>query len=145
MVPEQERIEKIIQEHHAQDYIRLKGHVNLQDVYRHYQLFVAASQSEGFGLTLMEAVGSGLGMIGFDVNYGSPTFIKDARNGYLIPINLDRESINDVTDHMATKIIQYFENGPSHPHDLSYEIAEEFKTTHIVEKWEQLIKEVLHD
>ena len=30
----------------------------------------------------------GLGMIGFDVNYGSPTFIKDARNGYLIPINL---------------------------------------------------------
>lgn len=86
--PEQERIEKIIQEHHAQDYIRLKGHVNLQDVYRHYQLFVAASQSEGFGLTLMEAVGSGLGMIGFDVNYGSPTFIKDARNGYLIPINL---------------------------------------------------------
>ena len=143
--PEQERIEKIIQEHHAQDYIRLKGHVNLQDVYRHYQLFVAASQSEGFGLTLMEAVGSGLGMIGFDVNYGSPTFIKDARNGYLIPINLDRESINDVTDHMATKIIQYFENGPSHPHDVSYEIAEEFKTTHIVEKWEQLIKEVLHD
>ena len=52
--------------------------MNLQDVYRHYQSFVAASQSEGFGLTLMEAVGSGLGMIGFDVNYGSPTFIKDA-------------------------------------------------------------------
>ena len=95
--------------------------------------------------SVWEAVGSGLGMIGFDVNYGSPTFIKDARNGYLIPINLDRESINDVTDHMATKIIQYFENGPSHPHDVSYEIAEEFKTTHIVEKWEQLIKEVLHD
>lgn len=143
--PEQDRISKIIQEHHAQDYIHLKGHVNLQNIYRHYQLFVAASQSEGFGLTLMEAVGSGLGMIGFDVNYGSPTFIRDHQNGYLVPIHLDKENIDEVTDHLASKIVQFFENGPKLPHHVSYEIAEQFKTTHIVEKWRQLIKEVLND
>ena len=39
--------------------------------------YFSASTSEGFGLTLMEAVGSGLGMIGLNVNYGNPTFIRD--------------------------------------------------------------------
>lgn len=33
----------------------------------------------------MEAIGSGLGIIGFDVNYGNTTFIKDRYNGYRIP------------------------------------------------------------
>ena len=46
---------------------------------------MTASTSEGFGLTLMEAIGSGLPLIGFDVPYGNQTFIEDGKNGYLIP------------------------------------------------------------
>ncbi len=34
------------------------GQQKLDDVYKHYDAYVAASQSEGFGLTLMEAIGS---------------------------------------------------------------------------------------
>ena len=37
------------------------------------EVYLTASTSEGFGLTLMEAVGSGLPMIGFDVPYGNQT------------------------------------------------------------------------
>ena len=85
----------------------MKGHTNLQEIYHQYELFVSASQSEGFGLTLMEAVGSGLGMIGFDVNYGSPTFIRHNENGYLIPIDLDYETIDEVINRMADKIVQF--------------------------------------
>ena len=142
---ERNKIEKIIEEYEAQDYIRLKGHTNLQEIYHQYELFVSASQSEGFGLTLMEAVGSGLGMIGFDVNYGSPTFIRHNENGYLIPIDLDYETIDEVINRMADKIVQFFENGSKQPHEISYNIAEPFKTSHIVEHWRQLIEEVLHD
>ncbi len=37
-------------------YIRLLGHVKLDEIYNDYELFLSASTSEGFGLTLMEAV-----------------------------------------------------------------------------------------
>ena len=54
-----------IEEAGAQDYIRLKGHADLSQIYAGYELYLTASTSEGFGLTLMEAVGSGLPLIGF--------------------------------------------------------------------------------
>lgn len=142
---EREKIEKLITEHNAQDFIQLKGHAKLDDIYPKYELFVSASTSEGFGLTLMEAVGSGLGMIGFDVNYGNPTFIRDGKNGYLIPINRDKQNVDKITDNMAKKIIQYFNNGPKQAHDKSYEIATPFKTESITQKWQNLIDEVLYD
>ncbi|UDI77287.1 accessory Sec system glycosyltransferase GtfA [Staphylococcus taiwanensis] len=142
---ERAKIEQIITEHHAQDYIQLKGHVKLDDIYANYDLFMSASTSEGFGLTLMEAIGSGLGMIGFDVNYGNPTFINHGDNGYLIPIDKDNQDVEVITDHMADKIVQYFNNGPKFPHEASYKIAEPFKTEHITQKWQNLIDEVLYD
>ena len=97
---ERSRIEEIIKENEAQDYIQLKGH-KLDEIYANYDLFVSASTSEGFGLTLMEAVGSGLGMIGFDVNYGNPTFISHGENGYLIPIDKDDQDVEVITNHMV--------------------------------------------
>lgn len=140
---EKSNIENIIKENHAEDYIQLKGHVNLDDIYMNYELFVSASTSEGFGLTLMEAVGSGLGMIGFEVNYGNPTFIEEGKNGYLIPIDKDNQNIEDITDSMAKKIIQYFNKGLTRPHDMSYKIAKPYETTNITQKWQNLINEVL--
>ncbi len=142
---EQEKIKNIITKHRAEDYIQIKGHRNLRTIYQQYELFIAASQSEGFGLTLMEAVGSGLGMIGFDVNYGSPTFIRHHQNGYLIPIDFEQASTDDITTQIAHMIIRYFEDGPIRAHEVSYDIAESFKTSHIVDLWRQLIEEVLYD
>lgn len=140
---EKEKIKAIINEHNAQSYIQLKGHVNLEHIYANYELFVSASTSEGFGLTLMEAVGSGLGMIGFDVNYGNPTFIEDGKNGYLIPIDKEKMDIDSIVDHIAKKIIQYFNKGLKQPHDISYDIAKPFQTSYITQKWQTLIEEVL--
>ena len=42
-------------------------------------------------------------------------------------------------------IIRYFEDGPIRAHEVSYDIAESFKTSHIVDLWRQLIEEVLYD
>ncbi len=144
-VTEKDKIQQIISEHHAEDYIHLRGHVNLDEIYTQYELFVSASQSEGFGLTLMEAVGSGLGMIGFNVNYGNPTFISDGQNGYLLDKPTKEESIEEITDPMADKIVQYFNNGPTSPQQVSYDIATPFKTAEMINKWQNLVDEVLYD
>ncbi|PCF86167.1 accessory Sec system glycosyltransferase GtfA [Staphylococcus intermedius] len=138
---EKEQLTTLVHTNEAQDYIKLRGHVNLSEVYAQYELFLSGSTSEGFGLTLMEAVGSGLGMIGLDVNYGNPTFISDQKNGYLIPYNTVEQTIEDI----ARAIVQYFNHGPTHPHETSYAIAEPFLTTHIIDKWKNLISEVLYD
>lgn len=142
---EKTRLRKIIDTHRAQDYIRLLGHVKLDEIYSDYELFLSASTSEGFGLTLMEAVGSGLGMIGLNVNYGNPTFIRDGENGYLVPFDTDEDSVDDVVAKLAHAIVMYFNNGPQTPHDISYEVAQQFMTQDIILKWETLVQEVLHD
>ena len=52
----------------------------MKEVYQDYELYLSGSMSEGFGLTLMEAIGGGLPIIGFDVRYGNPTFIDEEEN-----------------------------------------------------------------
>lgn len=139
---EKDKIQNVIAEHQAGDYIHLKGHVNLEDVYKGYELFLSASQSEGFGLTLMEAVGSGLGMIGFDVNYGNPTFIQNGENGFLIPVNISDESINEITDRIAERIILFYKLNLKDVSKTSYKIAEPYKKQHIKQRWLDLFEEV---
>ncbi|MBN4900040.1 glycosyltransferase, partial [Staphylococcus sp. EG-SA-21] len=84
---QRQKLEELISINNANDYIRILGHAKLDEVYKNYELFLSGSTSEGFGLSLMEAIGSGLGIIGFNVNYGNPTFIRDGKNGYLIDYN----------------------------------------------------------
>lgn len=141
---EREEIVKWIEKLGAQDYINLLGHQKLDEIYVKYPLFVAASTSEGFGLTLMEAVGSGLGMIGFDVNYGNPTFINDGDNGYLIPINEKEEGREIVVERLAEAMVRFFNDGPVAPHDESYAIAEPYLIENTRQKWKALVEEVLH-
>lgn len=39
------------------------GQHDLSEVYQNYEAYIAGSTSEGFGLTLMEAVGGGLQLL----------------------------------------------------------------------------------
>ena len=84
-------------------------------------------------------------MIGFNVNYGNPTFIRNSENGYLMSENVESADEEEKINELASYIVKYFKNGPKHPESISYEIASEFLTQKIVEKWDMLIKEVLHD
>ncbi|GGB94253.1 MULTISPECIES: accessory Sec system glycosyltransferase GtfA [Staphylococcus] len=142
---QKQRINNLIHENNADNYINLHGHVNLNHLYEKYELFISGSTSEGFGLTLMEAVGSGLGLIGFNVNYGNPTFIEDHENGYLIPIKIDAESESEIVKKLAESIIQFFKNDTCSFHDASYKIAEYFTLETVKGKWDDLIEEVLYD
>lgn len=92
----------------------------------------------------MEAIGSGLGMIGFDVNYGNPTFIRDGKNGYLVPIEVKEDGNEKIIDSLAQAIIRFFNDGPVDPHETSYAIATPYLIENTRQKWKELIEEVLH-
>ena len=67
-------LQNIVKDAGADDYIHFKGRCNLEKIYPHYELFASFSLWETFGLSLMEAVGDGLAMVGLDVRYGNRLF-----------------------------------------------------------------------
>ncbi len=97
-------------------------------------------------MTLLEAVGSGLGMIGFDVRYGNQTFIKDNENGYLIP-RFEKDDEPAIVAALAEKIVAFFNRSDlDHIHQVSYDIAKGFLTEEIEQKWLNLVREMTdHD
>ncbi|WP_138995397.1 glycosyltransferase, partial [Larkinella sp. C7] len=101
---EEAKLRQIIEEKGAKDYIQLLGHQDLSHTYMHHEVYLSGSKSEGFGLTLMEAIGSGLPLIGFDVRYGNQNFIKDEENGYLIPIS-ELDTDQEIVESLSTKIV----------------------------------------
>ena len=137
---EEEKLNKLIQKYNAENYIKLRGQQNLDDVYQDYELYLSGSTSEGFGLTLMEAVGAGLPIIGFNVRYGNPTFIDDGQNGYLIDIN-DHMTKEETINELYKRIVELFTNANLDSfHEHSYEKASEYLTKEIEKKWAKVVK-----
>ena len=115
------------------------GQQKLDDVYQKYQAYLSASTSEGFGLTLLEAIGAGLPIIGFDVRYGNQTFIDSGENGYIIPVHEEMDSKERI-QKLAERVICLFTEadlGAFRRH--SYEKAAEFMTREVEKKWAQLL------
>ena len=47
----------------------------MTEIYKNYEVYVSASLLETLGLSIMEAVGSGMALIGLNVKYGNQVFI----------------------------------------------------------------------
>ena len=141
---ERQKLTQMIEAAGAQDYIRLKGHQQLADVYQQYEVYLTASTSEGFGLTLMEAVGSGLPLIGLDVPYGNQTFVDDGQNGFLIPRPESDDSAY-LAQVFAQQIIAYYQaDRQAEAQAHSYRKAESFLHERLAQAWAQFIEEVSH-
>lgn len=137
---QEKNLRGLIRDLHAETYIRLMGQYDLKDIYQNYELYVSGSMSEGFGLTLMEAVGGGLPIVGFDVRYGNPTFIDDGQNGYLIPVDADmtdRERIQALADCIV-RVLK--DKNPEEMHGHSYRIAEKYLREEVARKWQELLQ-----
>ena len=138
--PEEGKLREIIEKHQAQDYVKLCGQQNLEEVYKDYEAYIAGSTSEGFGLTLMEAVGSGLPIIGFDVRYGNQNFIDQEENGYKIPVH-DRMESSERIEKLSEAIIRLFtEANLEQFHAHAYHKAENYLTTEVEKRWATLLK-----
>ena len=136
---ERPRLEKLIESLDASFYVHLLGQKDMGAIYPSHELYLSASTSEGFGLSLMEAVGAGLAMKGFDVPYGNPTFIDDGKNGYLVPVyDGMEESVR--TEALANRIVRYFleDDRPAFER-RSYELAEDYLTERVALKWKSAV------
>lgn len=130
----------------AGEYIRFMGHRDVTDVYVNYEVFVSASLWETWGLSVMEAVGSGNGMIGLDVKYGNRLFIRPGENGYLVPFKKEyiapgRSDDGKLIEDMAAKIVEIFEDRGrlEEFHRNSYEIGKNYMYKETGEKWRRLL------
>lgn len=135
---EEKKLQELIEKLGAENYIVLRGQQNLKEIYQDYELYLSGSMSEGFGLSLMEALGGGLPIIGFDVRYGNPTFIDDGENGYLIPVDehmTKEEKVAALTDRLL-RLFTEADLDSFHTH--SYEKAKGFLTKEVEQRWKSI-------
>ncbi|GAB3601258.1 glycosyltransferase [Microbacterium tumbae] len=78
-------LDAVIEETGMRDRVRLMGHRELAGVLGGYAVYASASTSEGFGLSLLEAMAEGLPLVGFDVEYGNREMVEPGVNGRLVP------------------------------------------------------------
>jgi accessory Sec system glycosylation protein GtfA len=131
-----------INKNDASGFIRLMGQQNLTEVYQGYEAYLSGSTSEGFGLTLMEAVAAGLPIIGFDVRYGNQNFIDDGENGYLIPVN-DHMDTKDRVRELADRVVRLYREADIEAfHKHSYEKAEEYLSSEVEKRWKQTLDQI---
>lgn len=136
-------LKKLINEHNASNYITLKGHMDVTDIYKQYEVYLTTSLWETFGITLLEAVGSGLAMVGLDVRYGNRLFIEDGKNGYLVPYDpnhFEQECPSEI-DSLAKYIVEIVSDKEKCRRfsEKSYEIARKYLPEQISRKWKELM------
>lgn len=76
----------LIKELSLTKHIRFKGFVtNIQDAYHGAVATIFTSQSEGFGMAILESMGYGVPVIAYDVCYGPREIIEHGTTGFIIP------------------------------------------------------------
>lgn len=130
---EYNRLKELIHEYSAEDYIHLKGYARLDDEYIKHSIYLTASITETFGLTLLEAVGAGLAIVGFDVRYGNPTFILDGENGYLVPF--EGRSDEELVEDLSQRLVKLSSKDMEDFHRNSYQLASDYLEERILELW----------
>lgn len=141
--PEEAKIRELMDKYELHDCVKLCGQQKLDEVYKNYEVYIAGSTSEGFGLTLMEAIGSGLPIIGFDVRYGNQNFIDHEENGYKIPVH-DRMEKSERIEGLTNCIIRMFTEADLEKfHQHSYEKAQNYLTSEVEKRWAKLINQTM--
>ncbi|MBQ8634007.1 MAG: glycosyltransferase, partial [Lachnospiraceae bacterium] len=141
--PEDKKIMETAERLGCNDCIKLCGQQNLDEVYQNYEAYAAGSTSEGFGLTLMEAIGAGLPIIGFDVRYGNKNFIDHEKNGYKIPVHDTMETRERVAKLAECMVKLFTEADLEAFHEHSYRKAANYLTTEVEKRWALLLKQTI--
>lgn len=136
---EQAKLTSQIETAGASDYIHLMGQQDLTTVYTRYAAYASASTGEGFGLSLLEAIGSGLPVVGFDVPYGNQTLVDDGQNGYLIPYTA-AWSAQEKAQKLAQGIIRLFQQDSLAAfRQHSYQLATPYLDQNVSRQWQQFL------
>lgn len=133
---ERTKLEKLIKDLGLEGKVNLVGHKTMDRLYEGYSTYVTASKGEGFGLSLLEALDSACFIIGFNVNYGNTTFIKNGKTGYLADyLEFDEESN---IESLATAIrLSLGSDSLSRSDCLS--LARDYKSEKVLNSWKEFL------
>lgn len=141
----------LVEQNHAKDYVHFTGHCDMKERYTGYEAYISASLGESFGLTLLDAAGSGEALIGLDAKYGNHVFIRNGENGYLADVDFSKtgneQYVETVIQGMADKIVELFadEERLKAFHEKSYQIAEEYMDYKIEKRWIDFIEKIAQE
>lgn len=127
----------VVEETQLQECVRLMGHQELDGVLGSYALYVSASTSEGFGLSLLEAMAQGLPVVGFDIDYGNRELIEPGVNGRLMPCTF---SDRDVTEIAGTLVEVLTSGSLDEMRKQSLRKAESYTAANVRKLWERLLQ-----
>ena len=130
------KLEKLIKINQLEYEIELASESNnIKHEYQKASIYVLSSRYEGFGLTLLEAMGQKLPVIAFDCPMG-PREIIGTKYGQLLPPNdLEKLSLS-IKFFMLNKALrkQYGE--------LAFERSKKYSTENIIHLWQLMIHQI---
>lgn len=120
-----------------EDKIELPGRVsNPRTLFRRCDLFVLSSESEGFGLVLVEAMSAGLPVISFDCDFGPREIITPGVSGLLVPPG-DIPALSKAIGRLVKDAALRARLGRG-----GLESAGRFGPDEILDQWESLLRRV---
>lgn len=99
-----------------------------------YEIFVLPSKREGFPFVLLEAMAMGKLVISSRTK-GAEELVKDCKNGFLFEIGNSKE-----LESILKSIMEMSKEGKDKIKEEAIKTAEQFKSSNIVDKWEELFK-----
>ncbi|RVU71670.1 glycosyltransferase [Lactobacillus xujianguonis] len=133
--PENKRLQKIVADHDAGDYIHFCGfEQDLTEVYNSAQLEVLTSKNEGFAMAILEAQAHGCPVVSYDINYGPSDIIADGKSGVLVPAD-NTNQLTQTIDHLFNNpwLLTEYSAG-------AYKHAQQFNFKHLQKKWAHFLK-----
>ena len=125
-------MQELIDQLECGHYVRLCGFQKLDERYQEYEAYLSASYVETLGVTLLEAIGSGLPIVSYDMRYGAQIFIDEGENGYKVPW--------ENVDELAKGIVRLFTEADMEAfRNHSYEKAKAWLAKEVEEKWKNLL------
>lgn len=117
-----------------QDYIHiLPPKKEVEEYYKNASIFALTSQSEGFGMVILEAMSFGLPCVSYDCPSGPRDMIIDEKTGYLVPYN-DFEALEKSVLKLIQnpeKIREFGEN--------AFKESNQWNDEFILEKWKKIL------
>ncbi len=84
----EERLQALVKRLDLDKQVRLMGHTDaLPAAFAEAAVFASGSRAEGFPMVLLEALSTGLPLVGFDCPRGPSDIIRHGHNGLLVPRN----------------------------------------------------------
>ncbi len=129
-------LEQLIKQHNLEQSVELIAEsTQIESEYQQAAMYVLSSRYEGFGLTLIEAMGQGLPVIAFDCPMGPSEIIADKYGKLLPPDDIEQMAVSIANFLADTKMRNEYGK-------LAHQRSEAYEPHNIIHHWTSMIKQL---